>query len=112
MTLSNRDRVSKGFDVLSAGLLEFVDRQMASASESVGIDWIEVIEKRDETKNGHKKKYEKEDPAVQLKVITEEWRVFGKVLSRAQQSLASELREVRNNWAHSKNLTTMILTEF
>jgi len=102
MAISNRDRVSKGFDVLSAGLFDFVDRQMASASEAVGIDWIEVLEKRDETKNGVKKIYEKEDPAVQLKVITEEWRVFGKVLSRAQQSLASELREVRNSWAHSK----------
>jgi len=102
MAISNRDRVSKGFDVLSAGLFDFVDRQMASASEAVGIDWIEVLEKRDGTKNGVKKIYEKEDPAVQLKVITEEWRVFGKVLSRAQQSLASELREVRNSWAHSK----------
>jgi predicted AAA+ superfamily ATPase len=82
--------------------MDFVDRQMASASEGVDIDWIQVIENRDETKNGIKKNYEKEDPAVQLKVITEEWRVFGKVLSRAQQSLASELREVRNSWAHSK----------
>ncbi len=102
MATSNRDRVSKGFDVLSAGLVEFVDRQMTSASEGLGIDWIQVIEKRDETKNGVKKVYEKEDPAVQLRVITEEWRIFGKVLSRAQQSLASELREVRNSWAHSK----------
>ena len=102
MAISNRDRVSKGFDVLSAGLHAFVDRQMSSASEGIGLDWIEVIEKRDETKNGVKKNYEKEDPAVQLKVITEEWRVFNKVLSRAQQSLASELREVRNGWAHSK----------
>lgn len=102
MAISNRDRVSKGFDVLSAGLLEFVDRQMISAAEAIGDDWIKIIEKRDEEKNGVKKIYEKEDPAIQLKVITEEWRVFGKVLSRAQQSLASELREVRNSWAHSK----------
>ena len=102
MAISNRDRVSKGFDVLSVGLLDFVDRQMSSATEGLGVDWVQVIEKRDETKNGVKKNYEKEDPAVQLKVITEEWRVFGKVLSRAQQSLASELREVRNSWAHSK----------
>jgi predicted AAA+ superfamily ATPase len=102
MAISNRDRVSKGFDVLSAGLLEFVDRQMISAAEAIGDDWIKIIEKRDEAKNGVKKIYEKEDPAIQLKVITEEWRVFGKVLSRAQQSLASELREVRNSWAHSK----------
>ncbi len=102
MGISNRDRVSKGFDVLSAGLFDFVDRQMVAAMEGVASDWIQVLEKRDETKNGVKKNYEKEDPAVQLRVITEEWRVFGKVLSRAQQSLASELREVRNSWAHSK----------
>jgi len=102
MAISNRDRVSKGFDVLSAGLLDFVDRQMSSATAGMGNDWVHIIEKRDEVKNGAKKIYEKEDPAVQLKVITEEWRIFGTVLSRAQQSLASELREVRNSWAHSK----------
>jgi predicted AAA+ superfamily ATPase len=102
MAMSNRDRVSRGFDVLSSGLLEFVDRQMSSATEGIGSDWVDVIEKRDESKNGVKKIYQKDDPAVQLKVITEEWRIFGKVLSRAQQSLASELREVRNSWAHSK----------
>ena len=102
MAISNRDRVSKGFDELAAGLMTFVDRQMSSATEGIGVDWVEVIEKRDETKNGIKKNYVKEDPAVQLKVITEEWRVFAKVLSRAQQSLASELREVRNSWAHNK----------
>jgi len=102
MAISNRDRVSKGFDVLSAGLLDFVDRQMSSATSGMGDDWVQILEKRDEVKIGAKKIYEKEDPAVQLKVITEEWRIFGKVLSRAQQSLASELREVRNSWAHSK----------
>ena len=102
MAISNRDRVSKGFDVLSAGLLDFVDRQMSAASEGLGTGWIDVIEKRDAVKNGVKKNYEKEDPSVQLRMITDEWRVFGKVLSRAQQSLASELREVRNSWAHSK----------
>lgn len=102
MALSNRDRVSKAFDVLSEGLLEFVDRQMSSASEGLGKDWIQAMEDRDSAKNGVVKNYEKEDPAVQLRMITDEWRIFGKVLSRAQQSLASELREVRNSWAHSK----------
>jgi predicted AAA+ superfamily ATPase len=102
MATSNRDRVSKGFDLLSAGLLDFVDRQMSSSTEGLGNDWLDVISKRDAVKNGVKKNYEKEDPAVQLKVITEDWRIFVKVLSRAQQSLASELRDVRNSWAHNK----------
>ena len=102
MAISNRDRVSKGFDVLSSGLLTFVDRQMNEAFSEFNKDWINVIEARDESKQGTKKIYEKSDPAVLLRMITDEWRVFGKVLSRAQQSLASELREVRNGWAHNK----------
>ncbi len=70
MAISNRDRVSKGFDILSAGLLDFVDRQMSSAISGIGDDWVQILEKRDEVKNGAKKIYEKDDPAVQLKVIT------------------------------------------
>jgi len=106
MAVSNRDRISKGFEVLAAGLFEFVDHQMAQAAENVGQDWTKLLEARDEQKMGVKKKYEKDDPAVQLRVITDEWRIFGKVLSRAQQSLASELREIRNKWAHNEKFSS------
>lgn len=102
MAISNRDRIGKGFEILALGLLEFVDRQMSAAAETTGRDWISVIESRDESKNGTKRHYEKTDPAVQLRMITDEWRIFGKVLSRAQQSLATELREIRNKWAHNQ----------
>jgi predicted AAA+ superfamily ATPase len=101
MALSNRDRVGRGFEVLAEGLEPFVDVRMTAAAKDLGGDWIAVMEARDEAKNGVKKTYAKNDPAVLLRVITDEWRVFKDVLSRAQQSLATELRDTRNKWAHN-----------
>jgi glycosyltransferase involved in cell wall biosynthesis len=41
------------------------------------------------------------DAAGLLKVIWETWNdVFGRTLGRAERSLVSELRDVRNKWAH------------
>ena len=105
MATSNRERIQRGFEVLAEGLGPFVDDRMSAAAKEAGGDWIALMEARDEAKNGVKKKYDKNDPAVQLRMMTDEWRVFSKVLSRAQQSLASELRETRNKWAHNEKFT-------
>lgn len=40
MAISNRDRVSKGLDLLLAGLLPFVEREL---TEHVGQGWFEVV---------------------------------------------------------------------
>jgi predicted AAA+ superfamily ATPase len=106
MAISNRDRVGKGFEILSEGLRDFVTEKMNLAFSQEGMDWIQAIESRDASKNGIHKTYEIEDPAFQLRMITDEWRVFGKFLSRAQQSLASELRDVRNKWAHNEKFSS------
>ncbi len=103
MAISNRDRVQKGFEFLAEGLEPFVDQRM-SASVPDG-NWIGALEARDEAKHGVHKKYEKSDPAVLLRCITDDWRVFSGVLSRPQQSFASELRETRNKWAHNEKFT-------
>lgn len=105
MAVSNRDRVGKGFELLAEGLEPFVNEKMSLAFSAENQHWVEVIESRDSAKNGSSKHLEITDPAFQLRMITEEWRIFGKYLSRAQQSLASELREVRNKWAHNEKFT-------
>lgn len=105
MALTNRDRVGKGFELLADGLIKFVDENMSKVFDKADQDWVTTIENRDEQKNGHRKTYEKSDPAFQLRILTEEWRIFGKYLNRAQQSLASELREVRNKWAHNEKFS-------
>jgi predicted AAA+ superfamily ATPase len=102
MAMSNRDRVSRGFDNLADGLLVFVDRQMSDATDGFGEDWIETIRTRDESKLSATSSYDKNDPGLQLRMIADETQIFGKLLNPVQQSLASELREVRNEWAHNK----------
>ena len=70
MAVSNRDRIQKGFELLSDGLGPFVDERMSKAAPDG--DWISLLEARDAEKFGVKKKYDKNDPAVQLRTITED----------------------------------------
>ena len=100
MAASNRDRIDRGLQLLQAGLEPFVNAAMAAAAPS-GQDWVAVLEARDNARHGTAHKYTKTDPRFLLKVLTEEWRVFSKSLSRAEQSFASELRETGNRWGHN-----------
>jgi len=104
-TLSNKDRVGKGLDLLAAGLLPFVNPRMAAAAGNAGGDWVRLLEARDTAKLGKAVTHSESDPAVLLRVLTEEWRVFKDDLSRVEQSFASELRDVRNKQAHGHAFT-------
>jgi len=99
MAMSNRDRVDRGFELLAAGLEPFVDGLMSAAAGSSG-DWVALLEAREGQRHGTAKKYHRSDPALLLKVLTEEWRVFKDRLSRTEQAMASELRDTRNKVAH------------
>ena len=72
-----------------------------SAAAPGGQDWVAMLEARDNAKHGTAHKYSRTDPRFLLKVLTEEWRVFSKSLSRAEQSFASELRDTGNRWGHN-----------
>ncbi len=105
MATSNRERIDAGLQLLQAGLLPFVDATM-SAQAPGGQDWVAMLEARDNARHGSAHKYSRQDPRFLLKVVTEEWRVFGKSLSRAEQSFASELRETGNRLAHNDPFST------
>ena len=100
MATSNRDRVGQGFELLANGLKPFVGQLMSAAAGSAG-DWLALLQARDQAKHGAAKVYDIDDPALLLKVLTEEWRVFRDRLSRPEQAMASELRDARNRWAHN-----------
>lgn len=103
MATSNRARVQQGFDLLAEGLEPFVDEVMSAAAQPPGTDWVKLLEARDAAKFGTNRAYAKNDPQVQLRMITEEWRAgFKDRLSRADQSIASLLREHRNRLAHNQ----------
>jgi predicted AAA+ superfamily ATPase len=97
MALSNRDRISRGFELLAEGLEDPVDDVMTGAFGGRA-DWNVLWADRD----GRGQTMSKKDPQVQLRAITEFGREFAPVLSRPQQAYASELRETRNLFAHSE----------
>ena len=100
MAVNNRDRISKAFDLLSEGLQDVVDEVMTKAYGSS--QWPTMWADEDARRRGSAPKIlAKHDVQVQLRAITERGYEFRDVLSRAQQSFASELRETRNQWAHN-----------
>ncbi len=99
MAMNNRDRVGKGFDLLSEGLQDVVDDVMSRAYGSA--EWPSIWAAEDAQRHGSAPRtMTKHDVQVQLRAITERGREFKDLLSRSQQSFASELRETRNQWAH------------
>ncbi|PJM74972.1 Swt1 family HEPN domain-containing protein [Bifidobacterium simiarum] len=105
MAMNNRDRVGKAFDFLSEGLLDPVDDVMQRVYRTP--DWTGAWALADQHKYGTPlRTLSKNDVQVQLRAITEYGREFNGILSRAQQSYASELRETRNQWAHSQPFTS------
>lgn len=103
MATSNRDRVGRALELTSAALDPFIERALADKVPD-GKDWTLVLAAKDAVK-GISKVYDRRDVQNQLRVLTENlshgWFPFDTYLSRAEKSLASELRDVRDRWAHT-----------
>jgi predicted AAA+ superfamily ATPase len=101
MAISNRERVGKAMDLLSAGLAPFVEREL---KEVLGNKWQDVAEQQ--AKPGRRKgQVNWVDPQLLLGVLWDQWNtVFNRTLGHAERSLVSELREVRNRWAHNETI--------
>jgi len=103
--MSNIDRVGRALDVLSEALEPFVNEVLGQHAPN-GADWTVVLAAKDD-RNPHD--YDRNDPQVQLRAITERLGTLGfpfnELLSRGEQNLAGEMREVRNGWAHRKPFT-------
>jgi hypothetical protein len=104
MTMSNRDRVGRGLEILASGLGPFVDARMRAAVPS-GSDWVGVLADRDRSRHQAVGRYSLSDPRFLLRVVTEQWQVFTDDLSRAEQGFATELRETGNRWAHGEEFS-------
>lgn len=108
MATSNRDRVERGLSLLSDGLDPFIVDALADRTPD-GADWTVILATKDADKAGPGRTYDPADVQVQLRALTESlapgWYPFDEHLSRAEKSLASELREVRNRWAHQTSFS-------
>jgi len=99
MAKTNRDRVGEALAFLAKGLLPFIEREMKAVH---GNKWKSVV-----GQTFGAKKVNWSDPHTVLTVMWDQWNtVFKNVLGRADRSLVSELRDVRNRWAHMENFST------
>ncbi len=108
MATSNRDRVGKMFELLAPPLDEFIERSVAEVLND-GASWTGLVALKDQQKGITDRTYERMDPQVQLRIVTENipnqvrqgWYPFSDALGRVGQGFARELREARNTWAHN-----------
>lgn len=105
MAVSNRERVSRALEITAEALGPFVARQLAPHVPA-GAEWPGILRVLDEQKGNDKVGflYAPTDLSMQLRVMTERLGVIGfpfsSALSRAEQNLAGELRDIRNRAAH------------
>jgi predicted AAA+ superfamily ATPase len=104
MAVTNRERVGKGLDLLAGGLRPFVERELKS---HLGEKWQSALPHN--SGRGAKKSQAANlgDPQLLLSVMWDQWNgVFRDVLGPNERSLVSELRGVRNQWAHHEQFTS------
>ena len=103
MAISNRERVGKGLDLLASGLRPFVERELKS---HLNDNWQSVLP--DGSGRGSKAKPANlDDPQVLLGVMWDQWNiVFRDVLGINERSIVSELRGIRNQWAHNEQFSS------
>jgi len=105
MAITNRERVGKALDCLSAGLAPFIERECKAIH---GDKWQEVaLDGGPKLTSGKKQaKPNLADPQVLLGAMWNQWNnVFARTLGQAERSLVSELRDIRNRWAHNAAFT-------
>ncbi|MCK6484528.1 MAG: DUF499 domain-containing protein [Phycisphaerae bacterium] len=105
MAVSNRERVGKGLDLLAAGLRPFVERELKS---HLGDNWQNALpDPSNRGPRGKPQPVNLDDPATLLGVLWDQWNaVFRDVLGPAERSIVSELRTIRNQWAHNEQFTS------
>ncbi|MGI6302743.1 MAG: Swt1 family HEPN domain-containing protein [Verrucomicrobiota bacterium] len=102
MAISNHERVGKALDMLRAGLGPFVDRELQAAAKDGSISPPDLRRYLDDPMLS-KRTPNEWDSAALLKLMWDLWNdVFRKILGHAERSLVSELRDVRNKWAHQE----------
>jgi predicted AAA+ superfamily ATPase len=105
MAITNHERVGKAMDLLKQGLGPFVEREFISSYRDKAA--TEATRYLGEDRLLAKKAIGEWDAAGLLKLMWEAWNdVFRRTLGPAERSLVSELRDLRNKWAHQQSFSS------
>lgn len=104
MAMTNHERVGKALTLTSEGLAPFVARECQA---KYGGDWVQTVNRDERSVGNAARKVSATDAQFLLKVMWDEWQtVFRNVLGQADRTYLSELRDVRNRWAHQDAFST------
>ncbi|WP_419945895.1 Swt1 family HEPN domain-containing protein [Candidatus Poriferisodalis sp.] len=99
MAVTNHDRVDLALKALHRGLLPFVAREYINHHRSRTPLMLEQALNRRIT--DPKRPLDDVDIASLLRIMWDSWHdIFRKTLGQSERTLVSELRDVRNRWAH------------
>ena len=103
MAITNHERVGKALDLLKDGVAPFLERELKSEYQQRWFDEVKTTLSPQQLTFAGTEKNPKWDIATVLAVMWNQWnQVFRKTLGQAERTLVSELREVRNKWAHQQ----------
>jgi predicted AAA+ superfamily ATPase len=107
MAITNHERVGKMLDLLRGGLAPFVERELKSQYEQQWFDQLKASLPPQQLGFSGTESDPQWDIASVLAVVWGQWNtVFRKTLGQAERTLVSELRDVRNRWAHQRPFST------
>src|SRR5579872_5930273 len=105
MAITNSERVGKALEVLKDGLRPYVERELKATYKDRGVDTARPSFP-DWQHTGRPASLNWDTQAL-LSVMCDLWNdCFKKILGPSERSLAFELRDVRNKWAHQKAFST------
>ncbi len=105
MAITNHERVGKVLDLLKAGLGPFVEREFKNLYKGQALAEAQKIMTSERVDAN--RPFTAWDVAVLLRLMWEAWNdVFRRTLGHAERTLVSELRDVRNRWAHQEPFST------
>ncbi|MBI5394224.1 MAG: DUF499 domain-containing protein [Verrucomicrobia bacterium] len=105
MAVTNHQRVGKALDFLREGLGEYVQREFQSKYAARALAEAQSLLGTDRLRGN--KAIGQWDAAPLLRLMWESWNdVFSRTLGHAERSLVSELRTVRDRWAHQENFSS------
>jgi Swt1-like HEPN/Protein of unknown function (DUF499) len=101
MAITNHERVGKAMELLKEGLHPFIEREFTNV---LGAQALEVARRiMGEDRLLANRPFAQWDAAPLLRLMWDAWNeIFRKTLGQAERTLVSELREVRNRWAHQQ----------
>src|SRR2546425_784468 len=107
MATTNHERVGKALELLKDGLRPFVEREMKAQHKQLWFEQAKAAVSDSQANLFGTENNPRWDAAATLAVMWNQWNlVFRKTLGQAERTLVSELRDVRNRWAHQNSFST------